>query len=117
MKTETKLSSSEAGRKGGIATLERYGKEHFAELGRRSKPPRAPTYEVMRQRLLLEQKNKIKEVKGPPGKLAISQLKGQYKLRGRSNPILETAQAGTTQVTPRERVPAGKESGIEVTPP
>jgi len=116
MSTETKLTRSGSGRKGGLVTLQRYGRGQLAEWGKLGGRPKNPTYDDIRQRQLLEQKkNNNKEVQGPPGDL--SHAKKLYKLRRRSNGIPETVQAGTTQETPREPVPARKESGIEVTPP
>lgn len=105
------LTRAEAGRIGGLVTLERYGRDHLAEWGRLGGRPRSQTYDdITRQRQRLEQNNNNKEViQGPPGNLR--QLKTLYKLRRGSNGILETAQAGTARETPREQVPAGKESG------
>jgi len=104
---KTRASS---GRKGGNITLRRYGREQLAEWGKLGGRPRSPNYDDIRQRQLLEQsKNNNKEVTDPPGD--ISHLRRLYKLRRRSSVIVETRQAGTTQETPREPVPAGKESG------
>lgn len=118
MRAETKLTRNDSGRKGGLTTLQRYGRDQLAEWGKRGGRPRSPTYDdIEAARLLERSKNNNKEVTDPPGDLNISQLRKRYKLRGRSNPIPEIVQAGTTQETPREAVPARKGSGIEETPP
>lgn len=106
---------AESGRKGGRVTLERYGRDQLAEWGKRGGRPKNLTYDDIEQRRLLEQNNNHKEVKDPPGD--ISHLRKLYKLRHGSSAIPEIVQVGTAQVTPREQVPTGKESGIEVTPP
>lgn len=98
-----------AGRKGGLTTLQRYGRDQLAAWGQQGGRPRAMTYEEIRQRKRLELRYLGKEVKGPPGSL--TELKRLHKLRRRSSGIPETPEAGTTQETPREQVPAGKESG------
>lgn len=105
----------DSGRKGGTVTLQRYGRDQLAEWGKLGGRPRNLTYDDIRQQQLLEQNNNHKEVKGPPGD--ISHLRKLYKLRHGSSAIPEIVQVGTAQVTPREQVPTGKESGIAVTPP
>jgi len=98
-----------AGRKGGVTTLQRYGRDQLAAWGKRGGRPRALTYDEIRQQQRLEQNNNHKEGKGPSGNL--TDLKTLYKLRHRSSGIPEIPQAGTAQETPREQVPAGKECG------
>ena len=102
-----------AGRKGGLATLNKYGVDWLRQQGCKGGQPRHPirrphkTYFVIRQQQLLEQPNKNEEVTGTPGRLA--GLKRAKKLRDRSSPP-EIPEAGTSQETPREQVPAGKEA-------
>lgn len=98
-----------AGRKGGLATLQRYGRDQLAAWGQQGGRPRAMTYEEIRQQQRLEQRNNGKG--GIGSSRSLTDLKTRYKLRRRSSGIPETPEAGTTQETPREQVPAGKESG------
>jgi len=107
MSIEVKKTRAEAGRAGGMATLARYGREQLREWGKRGGRPRALTYDEIRQRQRLEQKNNgNKEViKGSPGSLA--KLKMLYKLRRRSSGF-EINQAGIVEENPTEAIPAGK---------
>lgn len=98
----------EAGRKGGNATLNRHGAGELRRRGKLGGRPRSRTYDGIRQQQRLEQNNNGKEAQGSPGNL--SELKRLYKLRDRSSPNHKRVLAGTTQVTPHEQVPAGKEA-------
>ena len=100
----------DSGKKGGLVTLERYGREQLRDWGKLGGRPRSLTYDEIRQQQRLERnKNNHKEVMGPPGK-SLRTLNTRYKLHRRSSDIDEMPQAGTAQETPREQVPAGKES-------
>ena len=103
------MTRADAGRLGGTVTLQRYGKDQLATWGRLGGRPRALTYDEIRQQQRLERNNNNKEVTGPPGK-NLRTLNAHYKLRRRSSGIDEMPQAGIAQETPREQVPAGKES-------
>ena len=110
------MTRRDSGKKGGLVTLQRYGRDQLAYWGKYGKPggnkpgrPKNPTYDEIRQQQRLERNNNHKEVKGPPGK-NLRTLNMRYKLRQRSTGIDEMSQAGTAQETPREQVPAGKES-------
>jgi len=110
MKQAIKRTRADAGRLGGTVTLQRYGKEQLATWGKLGGRPRALTYDEIRQRQRLE-RNNIKEVQGPPGSHDLRRLRKRLNLPRRSSGIDEIPQAGTAQETPREQVPAGKESG------
>lgn len=102
----------DSGRKGGLVTLERYGRDQLRDWGKLGGRPRAQTYDEIRQQQRLEQnKNNHKEGMGPPGK-NLRTLNARYKLRQQSTGIDETPQAGTAQETPREQVPAGKGQSV-----
>lgn len=103
------MSKDVAGRKGGLATLKRYGRDQLTEWGKRGGRPRSPNYDEIRQRQLLEQNNNHKEViTGPPGNLR--QLRRSYKLRRRSSDINQIPEAGIAQVNPKQAIPAGEEA-------
>jgi len=87
-------------RKGGLVTLQRYGREQLRDWGKLGGRPRLPTHDEIRQQRLLEQdNNNDKEViQGSPSSL--TQLRRQYKLRQRSNGNLEIPEAGIAQNTP-----------------
>ena len=91
---------ADSGRKGGTVTLERYGKDQLAAWGKLGGRPRSRTYDDIRQRQLLEERNNNKEAKGLPGN--VSALKRLYKLRGRSSPGAESEPAGLAPETPQE---------------
>ena len=93
-------TKADSGRKGGTITLERYGRDQLAAWGKLGGRPRSRTYDDIRQRQLLEQRNNHKEAKGLPGN--VSELKRVFKLRGRSSPSAESEPAGMAQETPRE---------------
>ena len=100
-----------AGRKGGLANLQRHGRDQLIAWGKRGgKPPAKNHDEMLQQQRLERNKNNHKEVMGPSGK-NLRTLNTRYKLHRRSSGIDEIPQAGTAQETPREQVPAGKESG------
>lgn len=75
---------SDSGRKGGLTTLRRHGKDKMREWGKLGGRPRNPDYDDIRQRQALERQKKNEEDKGPPGSLG--QLRRLYRLQaeGRS---------------------------------
>lgn len=99
------MTRSDAGRKGGLITLERYGRDQLAEWGKLGGRPRLPTYDDIRQQQLPEQNNNHKEATGPPGgdNLVLLKKSAKDKLRRRSSGIPEIPQAGTAQETPHEQ--------------
>ena len=107
------MTRADSGRKGGLTTLERHGKDQLRTWGKLGGRPRLPTYDDIRQQQLREQNNNHKEAMGSPGgdNLVLLKKLVKNKLRRRSSGIPEIPQAGTAQETPREHVPAGKESG------
>ena len=100
MKEQIERARCEAGRIGGLVTLERYGKDQLRSWGKLGGRPRSLTYdEIMRQHQLLGQKINDKEGTGPPGNIA--ELKKHWKLRCRSSSKHEISVAGIGQETPQ----------------
>jgi hypothetical protein len=97
----------DSGKKGGLVTLERYGKDQLRTWGKLGGRPRDKSYDEIRQQRRLERNNN-KEGMGPPGG-NLRTLKTLYKLSQRSTDG-ENEQAGLADETPQEQVPAGKEA-------
>ena len=102
-----KMARGEAGRLGGLVTLQRYGRDQLAAWGKRGGRPRAQSYDEIRQQQRLERNNNNhKEVMGPPG-ANLRMLKARLKLSQRSTDG-EIVQAGISLETPRgESLPKG----------
>ncbi len=96
-----KLTRADSGRKGGMTTLRRYGREQLAYWGKLGGRPHSPTYQdISSRRQLLEQNNDHKQkevITGPPGNL--KGLKKQYAARYGSSGDNETQEAGIAQAT------------------
>ena len=102
----------EAGRKGGQATLYRYGRAQLAQWGKLGGAPRwQRDYHEIRQQRFSGRTNNNKEAKVSPGGANLGLLRRAYKLRDRSSPG-ETEPAGITQETPQEVVPARKDAAL-----
>jgi len=100
----------DSGRKGGLTTLARYGRDQLAHWGKYGNPggnpggrPRNPDYGDIRQRQVLEKQNN-EEVPGPPGNL--SQLKRLFKLQAAGRATNQIQEAGTVT----RPIPAGEET-------
>ena len=99
------MTKREAGRRGGQATLERYGIDQLREWGRLGGRPRLLTYDDIMQLQRLE--NNRNGGNGLPGTL--QQLKALYKLRQRSTGgTPQNTEAGVAQ-NPTRATPARKE--------
>ena len=104
------MTRADSGRKGGIVTLNRYGRDQLAEWGKLGGRPHSPTYQdILSQRQLLGQNNnghKQKEViTGSPGNL--SRLKKQYAEHCRSSGDGEIQEA-VAPATTRGQLPERK---------
>jgi hypothetical protein len=95
-----KLTRRDSGRKGGLTTLKRYGRDQLVEWGKLGGRPRSLGYDDIRQQQLAERGNNNNEEvnPGPPGNL--SSLRRLYRLRQRST-APEIQEAGITKATPR----------------
>jgi hypothetical protein len=110
MSIKTLHTKADAGRKGGLTTLQRYGRDQLREWGKLGGRPRLPTYDdIFRQRERLDQNNK-KGGDGFPGH-NLAQLKTLYGLRQRSTGIDEIWKAGAVRKTPIEQ-PLPERTGV-----
>jgi len=99
------MTRRDAGRKGGLITLQRYGIDQLREWGKLGGRPRLLTYDdIMRQRECLGQNNNGGN--GLPG-TSLSQLKALYRLRQRSTGEPQNIEAGAAHNP--TAAPAGKE--------
>jgi len=78
------MTKREAGRIGGLRTLERYGREGMAARGRMGGRPRLATLDEIRQKQSLKTQNKYEGGKDAPGDLR--ELKRLWKSAARSRP-------------------------------
>lgn len=100
----------ESGRKGGLVTLERYGKAQLRAWGRLGGRPRNPDYDDIRQRQTLEKQNNGKEVnsEGPPA--TITQLRRLYKLQAAESSGEPNTRGGGCPENPTRTAPARKDA-------
>ena len=100
----------DSGRKGGLVTLERYGRDQLAEWGRRGGRPRSLSYDDIQQHQALEQHhNNNREVisADPPGKH--NQLRRHHKLRAAESSGDPNITGRDCPENPTRPVPAGKD--------
>lgn len=92
------LTKSKAGRLGGLATFNRYGREFYVVAGRRGGRPRSLTLgELKKQSQSLQGKNNTQGGKDTPGVLAsesLAKMKRLWADRQRSTAGKEIIEAG-----------------------
>ena len=106
-------TKSDSGRKGGLATLGRYGRDQLAEWGKRGGRPRDMSCDeklqqrrIKRQHIAMTDNKEVR--KGPPNSLRL--LNAHYKLRQRSTDG-EIEPAELAQETPQEPALPGRKRG------
>lgn len=82
------MNKSECGRLGGLATLNKYGREFYVACGHRGGRPKAVALEdILRSQQSLEAENKEREERIPPDALAsasLSKLRRLWRLKQNS---------------------------------